>query len=99
MFIVRLFYHDLKIETGCTMSVRQITMRSMFLVLKVMMLINDSPLAQQKALELLQQTELEILKAASSVFPNTTSVGFSMEALCSVQPAIKVSFPGTTIST
>ncbi len=50
------------------MSMRQITMRSMFLVLKVMMFVNDSTLTQQKALELLQQTELEILKAASEVF-------------------------------
>ena len=68
MFIVRLFFHNLNIETGCTISVRQITMLSIFLVLKVMMFVNDSPLTQQKALKLLQQTELEILKAASSMF-------------------------------
>lgn len=43
-------------------------MRGMFLALKLMMLVNDSPLTQQKALELPQQTELEILKAASSKF-------------------------------
>lgn len=48
--------------------VRQITMRSIYLILKAMMLVTDSPLAQQKTLELLQQTELEILTAASSMF-------------------------------
>lgn len=50
------------------MLVRQITMRSIFLVLNAIMLVTDSPLAQQKALQPLQQTELEILKAASSMF-------------------------------